>query len=101
MASVAALAEKTVGFAEAKNSFSALTTQANDTGIPFTILKNNRPWVEVRPLAVRAKAKDSVVIKPVARKISVVDLDHLFAGYEDGFVAQEDGFARPAGREVI
>ncbi len=93
--------ERTVGFAEAKNSLSALTTQANDTGDSFIILKNNRPWVEVRPLAVRDKTRDSIVIKPVSREVSVADLDELFAGYEGDFVAKEDDFSQPAGVEEM
>lgn len=93
--------EKTVGFAEAKNSFSALTTHANDTGMPFTILKNNRPWVQVRPLAVRERPKGAVTIVPVRREVPVADLDDLFAGYDGGFAAGEDGFAQPVGEEAM
>ena len=41
----------TVGMAEAKTNFSKLTARANATGIPITVFKNNKPWVEIRPLA--------------------------------------------------
>lgn len=41
----------TVGMAEAKTNFSKLTANVNATGIPVTVFKNNRPWVEIRPLA--------------------------------------------------
>lgn len=41
----------TVGMAEAKTNFSKLTANVNATGIPITVFKNNRPWVEIRPLA--------------------------------------------------
>lgn len=41
----------TVGMAEAKTNFSKLTANANATGIPITVFKNNKPWVEIRPLA--------------------------------------------------
>lgn len=92
---------RTVGFAEAKNAFSALTTQANDTGLPFIILKNNRPWVEVTPLAVQQKPKASVTITPVKREVCVADLDDLFADYRGSFVACEDEFAHAVGCEVM
>ena len=41
----------TVGMSEAKTNFSKLTASANATGIPITVFKNNKPWVEIRPLA--------------------------------------------------
>ncbi|MDO4437372.1 MAG: hypothetical protein Q4B77_05415 [Coriobacteriaceae bacterium] len=41
----------TVGMAEAKTNFSKLTANANATGLPITVFKNNKPWVEIRPLA--------------------------------------------------
>lgn len=41
----------TVGMAEAKTNFSKLTANANATGVPITVFKNNKPWVEIRPLA--------------------------------------------------
>ena len=91
--------ERTVGFAEAKNQLSALTSQANATGMPFIVTKNNKPWVEVRPLAT---PKGAVTITPLRHAVAVPDLDDLFAGYDgDGFCAAEDGFASPVGREVL
>lgn len=41
----------TVGMAEAKTNFSKLTANVNATGVPVTVFKNNKPWVEIRPLA--------------------------------------------------
>lgn len=41
----------TVGMAEAKTNFSKLTANINATGVPITVFKNNKPWVEIRPLA--------------------------------------------------
>lgn len=41
----------TVGMAEAKTNFSKLTANVNATGVPITVFKNNKPWVEIRPLA--------------------------------------------------
>lgn len=41
----------TVGMADAKTNFSRITADVNRTGIPVTVFKNNRPWVEIRPLA--------------------------------------------------
>lgn len=46
----------TVGMAEAKTNFSKLTANANATGLPITVFKNNRPWVEIRPLAVEDRS---------------------------------------------
>lgn len=39
----------TIGLAEAKNNFSRLTAQVNETGRPVTVMKNNRPWVVISP----------------------------------------------------
>ncbi len=41
----------TVGMADAKTHFSRITANANATGVPVTVFKNNKPWVEIRPLA--------------------------------------------------
>lgn len=41
----------TVGMSEAKTNFSRLTADANRTGQAVTVFKNNKPWVEIRPLA--------------------------------------------------
>lgn len=43
----------TVGMADAKTNFSRITADVNRTGIPVTVFKNNKPWVEIRPLAAR------------------------------------------------
>ena len=45
------LSVATVGMAEAKTNFSKLHANANATGLPITVFKNNKPWVEIRPLA--------------------------------------------------
>ena len=89
------------GFAEAKDRLSALTASANETGRPFVITKNNKPWAEVRPLAVRERREGSVTITPLRREVAVPDLDDVFAGYDGGYVAREDGFAAPAGAEAM
>ena len=99
MASTATLPK--FGFAEAKDRLSALTANANETGQAFVITKNSKPWVEVRPLAVRERRGNAVVIEPVHREVEVADLDKVFAGYEGGFVAHEDGFAEAVGAEEI
>lgn len=96
--------EGAVGLAEAKDNLSALTARANETGEPFVIMKNNKPWVEVRPvakLASEAAENGAISISPVRRTIQVADLDDMFAGYSGDFVAVEDGFAAPAGREEL
>lgn len=41
----------TIGMADAKTNFSRITANVNATGIPVTVFKNNKPWVEIRPLA--------------------------------------------------
>ena len=38
-----------VGVREAKNRFSELTAQVNATGSELVVLKNNKPWVIIRP----------------------------------------------------
>lgn len=43
----------TIGMADAKTNFSRITADVNRTGIPVTVFKNNKPWVEIRPLAER------------------------------------------------
>lgn len=40
-----------VGMSDAKTNFSKLTADANRTGRSITVFKNNKPWVEIRPLA--------------------------------------------------
>lgn len=44
----------TVGMSDAKTNFSRLTAAANKTGRSVTVFKNNKPWVEIRPLAYEA-----------------------------------------------
>lgn len=41
----------TVGMAEAKTNFSRITADVNRTGKAITVFKNNKPWVEIRPLS--------------------------------------------------
>ena len=94
--------EQKVSFAEAKNHFSALTTQANATGMPFIITKNHKPWVEVKPLAIMPQPKDGITIKPIRREVAIPDLDVLFQDFDPhGFVPREDGFAPAAGCEAM
>ena len=66
------------GFAEAKDRLSALTASANETGLPFIITKGKKPWVEVRPLAVKESSASAVTITPLRREIAVADLDEVF-----------------------
>ena len=100
MASTALVRE--VPFTEAKNKFSALTADANRSGSPFVILKNNSPWVEVRPLAARrSPSSDGIVIRPVRREVAVADLDRLFLKYDGSYTPGEDGFAASCGAEEV
>ena len=89
------------GLAEAKDKLSALTASANATGSPFVIMKNNKPWVEVRPLAAQPRVEGEVTITPVRRRLSIPDLDELFSGYAGGFEPREDGFASAVGSEAM
>jgi antitoxin (DNA-binding transcriptional repressor) of toxin-antitoxin stability system len=41
----------TIGMSDAKTNFSRLTADANRTGRTVVVFKNNKPWVEIRPLA--------------------------------------------------
>lgn len=41
----------TIGMSDAKANFSRLTAEANRTGCSVVVFKNNKPWVEIRPLA--------------------------------------------------
>ena len=97
--------EGAVGLAEAKDNLSALTVKANETGEPFIITKNNKPWVEVRPVAARAAEEadeeGAISIQPIRRTIDVVDLDELFAEYDGSYRATEDEFASPVGEEEL
>lgn len=40
----------TIGLAEAKMNFSRVTAEVNRTGMPVTVLKNNKPWVVIMPV---------------------------------------------------
>lgn len=94
--------ERRYGLAEAKDRLSSLTADANRTGKPFVILKNNVPWVEVRPLAADDDHGATVIhIQPVRHEVDIPDLDDLFEGYGNGFVPSEDGFAGPVGAEEM
>lgn len=46
----------TVGMSDAKTNFSRLTADANRTGQSVVVFKNNKPWVEIRPLAYKETA---------------------------------------------
>lgn len=89
------------GLAEAKNRLSSLTADANRTGRSFVILKNNVPWVEVRPLAMSGDTVSAIHIQPVRHEVDIPDLDALFEGYAGGFVPSEDGFSDPIGAEEM
>ncbi|MBQ9067526.1 MAG: type II toxin-antitoxin system Phd/YefM family antitoxin [Eggerthellaceae bacterium] len=93
--------DNTVAFSEAKNKFSALTTKANSTGTPFVVTKNRKPWVEVRPLAVKPQREGVITITPLRREVAIPDLDELFDNYQGDFVAREDGFANATGSEAM
>lgn len=47
----------TVGMADAKTNFSRITANVNATGIPVTVFKNNKPWVEICPLAAKSDSR--------------------------------------------
>ncbi len=87
---------------EAKDRFSALTAEANATGVPFRVLKGGKPWAVVCPASSgRASGDGTITIQPVKRTVAVPDLDVLFAGYDSSFVPSEDGFVSPMGSEEL
>lgn len=87
---------------EAKDRFSALTAEANASGIPFRVLKGGKPWVVVCPAqAAQTSGQGAITIQPAKRTVAVPDLDVVFAGYDGSFTPHEDGFAAPAGGEEL
>lgn len=87
---------------EAKDRFSALTAEANATGVPFRVLKGGKPWVVVSPVSAgHVSGNDSIIIRPVKRTVAVPDLDVLFAGYNGDFTPAEDAFSNPVGGEEL
>ncbi len=86
----------------AKDRFSALTAEANATGVPFRVLKGGKPWVVVSPVSTgHTSGNDSIIIRPVKRTVAVPDLDVLFAGYDSDFTPVEDAFSNPVGGEKL
>ena len=51
----------TMGLAEVKNNFSKVTAEVNKSGRSVTVLKNNRPWVVIRPASAARNAVDVAV----------------------------------------
>lgn len=45
----------TMGFTEAKAKLSQVTREANETGTIVTVYKNNKPWFDIVPRAVKGK----------------------------------------------
>ncbi len=91
-----------VGLADAKNRLSALANEANETGSSFVIMKNNVPWIEMRPLATRSGGdRGPVRIEPIRHEVVVADIDELFDEYDGTYVPQEDSFAAAAGSELM
>ena len=70
MPAAAAATMMKIGFAEAEDRLSAFTATANATGEPFVITKNNKPWVEMRPLAGPQRRDGAVSISPIRRMVS-------------------------------
>lgn len=60
----------TVGMADAKTNFSRITANVNATGIPVTVFRNNKPWVEIRPLA---SAESSPLPKDTLKALEEAD----------------------------
>lgn len=81
----------TVGMAEAKTNFSKLTANANATGIPVTVFKNNKPWVEIRPLAA---PKDGFKEMPAETLEAIRETEAMLADPEHTtYKSAEDVFA--------
>lgn len=86
------LSVATVGMAEAKTNFSKLTANVNATGVPVTVFKNNKPWVEIRPLATPRndfKAMPAETIEAIQETEDMLaDSAHVtYASAEDLFAA--------------
>ena len=65
-----AIAER-IGVREAKNSFSALAAQVNETGHEVTVCKNGRPWVTIAPASGDAaeRRRNKVLLNRLTRLI--------------------------------
>lgn len=63
----------TIGMADAKTNFSRITANVNKTGIPVTVFKNNKPWVEIRPLA----SDDNFSTLPNGTKEAILETEKL------------------------
>ena len=48
----------TVGLTEAKAKLSQIATRVNETGVPVTVFKHNKPWVIISPAAGTAGGHD-------------------------------------------
>lgn len=90
---------QTYSLTDTKNNFSAYTAEANRTGRPFIVEKQDKPWVKITPMQQETLA-DSIIV-PAKNEVVVADIDELFAGYEGDFVPTEDGFAAPCGAEAL
>lgn len=55
------MAALTMGLAEVKSNFSRVTAEVNRTGKPVTVLKNNKPWVVIQPVAAQTSAVDVAI----------------------------------------
>ncbi len=55
------MAALTMGLAEVKKNFSKVTAEVNRSGRSVTVLRNNRPWVVIQPVASQSDAADVAV----------------------------------------
>ena len=55
------MAALTMGLAEVKSNLSRVTAEVNRTGKPVTVLKNNKPWMVIQPVAAQASTVDIAV----------------------------------------
>ena len=51
----------TIGLAEARNNFSSVTAEVNKTGRSVTVLKNNKPWVVIKPVAAAGDSEEEAL----------------------------------------
>lgn len=63
----------TIGMADAKTNFSKITADVNRTGIPVVVFKNNKPWVEIRPLS----SESSEGVMPSDTKMAMMEAETL------------------------
>ena len=48
----------TASMAEAKTNLSKIARTVNETGVPVTVMKGSKPWIQIVPLAYESGSND-------------------------------------------